>query len=196
MKKLIRVEQITFNKYLNMFYAFYETKNGEFRYEFASRKKLSDLACKNKNSKTDAVRVIPYLKKDDKIYVVLIKEFRYAINKTIYAVPAGLIDEDEQADLAVTRELEEEIGASVVKLKKTEPASYSSAGLSDESIICYEAEIKLDKEQKLEETEDIRLEIVPLEKLPELLNKKEFGIQSRLQLRSFYYKCKYEEIER
>ncbi|PKK95786.1 MAG: hypothetical protein CVV59_01910 [Tenericutes bacterium HGW-Tenericutes-4] len=196
MKKLIKVERQTTNKHLNLHLAYYETKKGEFRYEFASRKKLlQDLACNNKEVTADAVRMLPYFIKDNKIFVVLIKEFRHALNKYLYGVPAGLIDNGENEEVAAKRELLEEIGAVTLNIKKTELASYTSAGMSDESVSCFEAQVELVGEQHLETTEDITIKIVELDELPNLLDTEMFGMQSRLQLRAFYYKQKLMQLQ-
>jgi ADP-ribose pyrophosphatase len=197
MKQLLQVKKQTNNKHLNLFLAHYQTKQGEFIYEFASRKQqLSAIACNNKQNKADAVRMIPYMIKEGKIIVVLIKEFRHALNQYLLGVPAGLIDEGEDEYTAAKRELLEEIGATVVALEKTEAASFTSAGMSDESVICFEAQVELLQKQQLESTEDITIKLVELEQLPSLLDTEPFGMQSRLQLRAFYYKQKLNELQK
>ncbi len=60
--------------------------------------------------------------------------------------------------------------------------------MSDESIICFEAEVKLDKSQKLEDREDISIVVVNLKELEKMLDTEDFGLQSKLQLRAFLYK--------
>lgn len=119
MKKLIRVEQSTNNKFLNIYYAFFETDSGEYRYEIVSRKNKNQLVVNGKEFVADAVRIIPYFEKDNKLFVVLTKEFRYPVNHYIYGVPAGLIDKGETEEVAAIRELKEEIGAKTIKLLKT-----------------------------------------------------------------------------
>ena len=193
--KLLRIEKQTDNKWLNIYKAVYETENGEYEYEFASRRSQYKLALHSKNLKPDAVRIIPYLKKDGKIFVVLIKEYRYPINRAVYGVPAGLIDEGETAETAAIRELMEEVGADAITLNMAEKTSFTSAGLTDESIMCFEAEVKLNSKQHLDESEDIKVQTVELSKLPEMLDKYEFPLQSRLLLRTFYYKQKVKELE-
>ena len=196
MKKLIRVEQTTNNKFLNIYYVFFETENGEYRYEIVSRKSKNELVVNSKEFVADAVRIIPYFKKDSKLFIVLTKEFRYAVNQYIYAVPAGLIDKGENEEEAAIRELSEEIGAKTIKILKTEKAGFSSAGMSDESIVCFEAEVELTGKQMLEENEDIDILVVEINELPKILDDCDFGLQSKLQLRAFYYKHKLEELEK
>lgn len=192
MKKIKSVKKLTNNRFLNLYQITYELKNGkEYNYFFASRRDLENVEVKK--HKTDAVRILPYIKKDGKIYVVLIKEFRYAIGKYIYGTPAGLVDAGEASEIAARRELKEEIGADVVFIEKIQSAGYSSAGLSDETIECFNAEVKLSHKQSLEETEDINIQLVELDKLPEFLKTHEFGLQSALQLRAFYFEKKYNQ---
>ncbi len=189
MKKIKSVKKLTNNRFLNLYQITYELKNGkEYNYFFASRRDLENVEVKK--HKTDAVRILPYIKKDGKIYVVLIKEFRYAIGKYIYGTPAGLVDAGEASEIAARRELKEEIGADVVFIEKIQSAGYSSAGLSDETIECFNAEVKLSHKQSLEETEDINIQLVELDKLPKFLKTHEFGLQSALQLRAFYFEKK------
>lgn len=187
MKKLVKIEKLTNNKWLNLFVAKYVTESGgNYNYFFASRRSLEDLSAR-KREKVDAVRILPYLKENGKTYVVLIKEFRHAINDYIYSTPAGLIDEGENSTQAAVRELGEEIGASVVKIQRVLNPGYSSAGLTDECIECFEAEVKLDKKQKLDASEDISYFKIEVEKLPEFIKKNKFGLQSALMLRCFYF---------
>ena len=188
MKKLTNVKQLTKLKYLNMFQATFENDNGkELKYNIASRKSIDNLAVAGKRQ-DDAVRIIPFFYEDNKTKVVLIKEFRYPINDYIFGVPAGLIDEGERPEDSAKRELEEEIGASVISLVQTEISSFSSAGMSDESLICFEAEVKIDKKQNLGDFEDIEIIVVDLDELENMLDTQNFGLQSRLQLRCFLYK--------
>lgn len=187
MKKVLRVEKLTNKKYLNLYEATFELDNGkQINYQIVSRKQNLDLT--KPNNSADAVRILPYFFDNGELKIVLIREFRFPINNYIYAVPAGLIDNDEDPIVSAKRELEEEIGASVVKIYQTEKKSYTSVGMSDESIICFEAEVKLDKSQKLEDREDISIVVVNLKELEKMLDTEDFGLQSKLQLRAFLYK--------
>ena len=193
MRKLIDVEQLTYSKYLNMFQANYRLDSGkQYPYYIASRKQKQNLAVFG-NDKTDAVRILPYIKENDKTYVILIKEFRHPLNRYIFSTPAGIIDENESSEVSAIRELEEEIGASVVKIERVQKKAYSSAGMTDESLECFEAEVKLDKKQNLEEIEDITFIKVELDDLLDFVDKNDFGLQSALHLKMFYYKNKYME---
>ena len=192
--KFLYAEKKTDNKYLNYYIVHY---SDGVSYCLASRRREEDLAVKNPNKLVaDAVRIIPYFKKDGKLYVVLIREFRYPINNYIYGVPAGCVDRGENEEVTAIREVAEEIGARVKKIKKVAGPCYSSAGMSDEALSFFEAEVELDGKQQLEMTEDIEIKICPVDKLMDVLKSNNFGMQSRLQLESFYYKYKSGEFDK
>ena len=188
MKKIKNIEQLTDNKWLNLYSAHYEKGNGDdFVYYFASRRKDDDLII-NGSQKLDAVRILPYYKKDGKTYIVLIKEFRHALNQYIYSTPAGLIDIGESPEQAAVREVAEEIGATVVNLELAQKGAFSSAGLTDEKIMVFNAEVVLDKHQKLEDSEDITFFSIPFKDILSFVDSNNFGMQSALHLKMFYYK--------
>ena len=190
MAKLIDVKKQTNNKYLNMYEATYKNEKGTFPYYIASRReKIEDLEILTHKKKTDAVRFLPYFTdKNEKMFVVLIKEFRFAINDYIYAVPAGLIDKGETAKEACIREAKEETGAEVLHATLSEQASYMLAGMTDECVISYECEVKLTDNNHIDGNEEIDVVTIQLEMLPEFLDTHSVGLVSRFQLRAFYFK--------
>jgi len=195
MAKFVKLKKLTQNKFLNMFVAEYDLPNGKMNYEFASRKKDDELTILTGKTSSDAVRAIPYFEKNGKTFVVLIKEYRFAINKFIYGVPAGLVDNGEKPEEAMKRELLEEIGAKTIEIKRTEKPCFSSAGLSDEAIEFFEAKVELTEKQKLEPSENITKFVIELGELNKFLDENEFCMQSKLQLRSFYYKRQLEKLD-
>lgn len=190
MAKLIDIKKQTNNKHLNMFEATYQNDKGTFPYFIASRRdKIEDLEIVTHAKKIDAVRFLPYYKdKNGKINVVIIKEFRFAINDYIYAVPAGLVDERETPVEACKREAYEEIGAKVLKITLSEQESYMLAGMTDECVVSFDCEIEPGKQNHLDGNEEIDVVTIELEKLPQFLDTHSFGLVSKFQLRAFYYK--------
>ena len=189
MDKLIELKKETNNKFLNLYRAYYETQNGKTRfYEFASRKDENNCVINNPNNKPDAVRILPYYKKGKDIFVVFIKEFRSPLNKYIYGLPAGLVDDGEKPIDTGVREIYEEIGGKVLNIEKVIDCAYSDAGLTDESLTCFNAEVELNGLQHLEENEDIKLKIVKLEDLLDFVENNEFCLPSALQAQAFYFR--------
>ena len=80
-----------------------------------------------------AVVVIP-LEADGR--VVLIRQFRAAIDRELWEVPAGSLDEDESPETAAKRECEEEIGRAPHRVKRL-GALYPTPGYCDEEMIFF-----------------------------------------------------------
>ena len=140
---------------------------------------------------TPAVMVIPVIKPDNEI--VLIRQFRPPTGRYMWETPAGLIDPGEDVETAALRELAEETGFSG-KITRLLPASYSTAGLSGESVYMAFAEIdgrKFPPERKLEthfdESENITTHRIKLAELAGFLLQKieqGDGVDSKLLLYS------------
>ena len=187
--KLEKIEKLTNEKYLNLYKAIYKNKNEEITYLIASRKQsINDIRINNKSNICDAVRGLPYFHKDNKLFVVFIKQFRYTINEYVYECPAGMVDENETEQQAIKREMLEEIGAEIINLTQTEKASFSSVGLTDETFSNFEAEIKFVEKPNLMGGEDIEIEIIPFENIPEFIDSHNLDVTTALQYKNFYYK--------
>ena len=188
MKKIILKDysKICDGKYLKMYKATFSGSKGEKDYEIVSRKSTPEFLVDK--SETDAIKILPYCKKEGKYFVYLIREFRFPINKYIFELPSGLIEEGENAYESAKRELYEEIGAVAKNIEKMETCAYSSAGMSDESLEFYIAEVDHFENQDLEASEYIEIVEVELKKLDECLEKENFCALSKLQLRIFQLK--------
>lgn len=82
-----------------------------------------------------AVAVVP-ITKDNKI--ILVKQYRKAMEKVTLEIPAGKIEQDEKADLlsAIRREMEEEIQYKAEHFTKLTQV-YTSPGFCDELVHIY-----------------------------------------------------------
>ncbi len=74
----------------------------------------------------------------DESTILFVKQYRYPLKQTIYELPAGKLEKDENPDLAAQRELEEETG---YKAKDWTSLGfiYTSAGYSTEKLYLYKA---------------------------------------------------------
>lgn len=193
--KIVNLEKLTNSQFLNMFKLTYEEKGKNYNYYFVSRRDGKNLSINNPNFvHIDAVEILPYFVENKKIKVVLIKEFRYPLNRYIYSIPAGLVEDGENLIISAKRELFEEIGAKVKSIEKI-ASGFVSAGLTDETTICYEAEIGKLGGQHLEQTEKIKVKVVDLDKLEEFIHSHTFTLKSALLLKNFIYKKKLEKLE-
>lgn len=93
----------------------------------------SDIVVKDVVKFGQSVAVVPF--KDNKT-VVLIKQFRPAINRWIIEIPAGRIELGEDPLEAALRELKEEVGYEARYLRKL-ISIYPSPGYNDELIHIY-----------------------------------------------------------
>lgn len=137
-----KIEKITDLSFLNMFVATYKDKdNNSRKWNFVSRKKTSEEIQDSETSNPDGVCIVPLRLVDGKFSeIIMIKQFRPPLGDYEYAFPAGLIDAGETIDAAAKRELKEETGLNLEEIFTTTPRLYSSAGLTDESIVvvfCY-----------------------------------------------------------
>lgn len=68
--------------------------------------------------------------------IVLIRQYRASIDKVIWEVPAGRVDDGEEADAAAVRECEEEIGLVPGRIERLR-GLYPAPGFCDEELIFY-----------------------------------------------------------
>ena len=105
-----------------------------------------------------AVIIAPFLNKDT---VVMMRQFRPALKKYIYELPAGTLDPHESIATCARRELLEETGLKTKKLTKL-GSIYPVPGYSTEVIYIYKAEQLTLTEAQPEEYEVI--ETIPMTK--------------------------------
>lgn len=82
-----------------------------------------------------AVVVIPI---EDDGRVVLIKQYRPALDRELWEVPAGSVDDGESAEAAAKRECEEEIGRVPERVERL-GAWFPTPGYCDEEMIFFRA---------------------------------------------------------
>ena len=79
--------------------------------------------------------IIPFISESE---IILIQQYRHAVNETIYEIPAGTLDKGETFYACAERELEEEIG---YKAGTLEPLMilYPSPGILSETMHLFKA---------------------------------------------------------
>lgn len=76
---------------------------------------------------------------NDKGNVVLVEQYRRAVDKILFEIPAGKLEKGENIDIAAQRELEEETGYKARKFTYLGKI-YTAPGFTDEVIHIYKAE--------------------------------------------------------
>lgn len=93
--------------------------------------------------------------------IILVKQYRKAINQAIYEIPAGLVDSGENVSEAAERELQEEVGLKPKNLELIAEA-YASPGFTDEKISIFLATEFEESELELDHTEFLIPVKIPL----------------------------------
>jgi ADP-ribose pyrophosphatase len=124
-------QQITNERWLNLFVRRYRHNDHEGRWVFASRQKAPQVPATG----FDAVVIVPVVLGDGPPRLALIREFRVPVGEYIYGFPAGLIEPGETAESVARRELREETGLEVLDVLQVSPPIYNSAGMTDEAVV-------------------------------------------------------------
>ena len=157
--KLLKLTEKYISPYLSHYHSESEYNGHIKEYDFVSRNNFMSAKLEKLSQpyKSDAVSI--FVKNQDKSKMLLIKEFRYAVNNYVISTPSGLIEQDEDIKSAVLREIYEEVGYTEdqVEINQVLLPSYSAVGLSDEQVasafVTVDDSIK--PKQHLEKSEDI-----------------------------------------
>jgi ADP-ribose pyrophosphatase len=103
-----------------------------------------------------AAVVLPVL--DDGL-MVLIRNYRFAVDEHLYELPAGILEAGEAPEVCARRELAEETGYRAEKIEKL-GEFYTGPGTTDEKMHAYLATGLRDGRQDLEAYEQIALEVL------------------------------------
>lgn len=178
--KCIKLEKVKDGNYLKNYEITYLNKAGnEKKYEIVSRKELSDVSDLGK--KVSGVSIIATM--DDKL--LLLHEFRMGINKRIYNLCAGMMEDGEKIEECIHRELYEETGLRVKKLITLLPPSYSAVAISDTKTYIAFVEAEGSFADHSSDNEDIEKDFYTRKQVKELLEHEEFS--SRAQLAAYFF---------
>lgn len=115
-----------------------------------------------------AVVIFPMLDDDT---LIMLRQYRYSLEETIWEVPAGTLEPDELPEEAVHRELQEEAGYDAAKIQLLQ-ITYPSPGVSNEIEYLYLATGLTPS--ALEKDDDELIEVIPMP-LSEALEKIKSG---------------------
>ena len=100
--------------------------------------------------------------------ILLVRQYRYAYGESIYEIPAGKLDADEDPAIAAERELEEEAGLKAGRLELLY-VMYPTPGYTNEKIYIYRAYDCVKTAAHLDDGEFLDVEYVPIEQAQEML---------------------------
>lgn len=107
--------------------------------------------------------------KDDE-NIILVEQFRKALDSVTLEIPAGKLDKDEDHKLAALRELEEETGYKALNIEylgKIAPA----AGFCNEILYLYKATNLIQGNKNCDEDEFTNVKIISLSELKDMIKK-------------------------
>jgi ADP-ribose pyrophosphatase len=106
--------------------------------------------------------------------VILVKQYRYAVNAFMWELPAGSVDEGESPEQAARRECHEEIGLVPVTIVRLS-AMYPTPGYCDEEMVFFRVSglEKTEEEAHVDEDEDIEAKTFELREAREMIRRGE-----------------------
>ncbi len=113
----------------------------------------------------NAVVIVPVDSEDN---VLLVRQYRYAVEETLLEAPAGLIDDSEDPDDAAQRELREETGYASRSLRPL-GGFWSSPGFCTEYLYAYLARDLVPSPLSPDDDEFIEVERLPISRIPQLI---------------------------
>ncbi|MCR5282343.1 MAG: NUDIX hydrolase [Lachnospiraceae bacterium] len=124
--KLIKMEKVRDTKYLKNYELTYENKSGKQKiYEIVSHRELSDPS--QLGQKCSGLSIVARCHGR----LLLLREFRMGVNRYVYNLCAGMIEEGESIEDCIRRELYEETGLSLKKIEKILPPAYAAVSITD-----------------------------------------------------------------
>lgn len=183
--KLLHMKKVYSGKYLKNYELTYLNKAGREKiFELVSRKDLS--APSELGANPSGVSIIAY--KEDRI--LLLKEFRMSINKTIFNLCAGMLEEGESIEECIRRELFEETGLGIKRIISILPPSYSAVGFSDTTTYIAFVEAEGELSDHSSENEVIQPCFFSREELTKIMETEEFSSRSQMAAYFFLMGCR------
>lgn len=180
MMDLIDFKQIKDGKYLKNYELTYLNKaSHEKKYEIVSRNTIKSIDDIGNHS--NGVSIIATM--DDKM--LLLKEFRMGVNRYVYNLCAGMIEQDETIEECVARELYEETGLKLVEITDILKPSFSAVAISDIKTQIVFAKVTGSFEDHTSENELITPGFYSKQEIKKLLEEAEFS--SRSQIAAYYF---------
>lgn len=188
--KFTAVRKLSDNRFLNLYEMDALTVSGSpFHYYFASRNKDEELPLYTGETRSNGIVIYPVWKEDTG-KIVLIRQYRYPLDRWIYELPAGLIDEGESAEEAAIREMKEETGLVFEPYVGGDPAFrrpvYLGAGMTDETSTSVFGYAVGDKSKRYQEDAE-RIEVVLADKaeVRRILKEEDVSLRAAFLLMNF-----------
>lgn len=178
--EFIHFEKVRDGKYLKNYEITYQNKVGkEKKYEIVSRRELRGI--EDVGMAPSGVSIVAT--QNEKL--LLLHEFRMGINRTIYNLCAGMIEEGESIESCIARELYEETGLKVKEIKTILPPSFAAVAISDTTTYIAFVEAEGEFEDHTSDNEQITARFYTRDEVKELLETEPFS--SRAQMAAYFF---------
>lgn len=178
--ELINFQKVKDGKYLKNYELTYRNKsNNEKKYEIVSHHNLNSID--DLGAKPSGISIIATYQNK----MLLLHEFRMGVNRYIYNLCAGMLEENESLEECISRELYEETGLHVKEIKKILPASFAAVSITDVTNHIAFVEVDGNFEDHTSDNELIQADFYTKEQVAELLATEYFS--SRAQLAAYYF---------
>lgn len=121
--------------------------------------------------------------------VVLIRNTRFTVGRTLWELPAGTRTPGEPPELCGARELEEETGYRAARLTPL-LESFTAPGISNERMVGFVAEGLTPTRQQLDDTEQIEVHPVAAEEVLRMVREHEIEDAKTIATFLFWWTCR------
>lgn len=178
--ELLKLEKIKDGRYLKNYELTYKNKTGrEKKYEIVSRNEIAGPEAIGQ--RVSGISIVAYHEDT----MLLLREFRMGVNRFVYNLCAGMLEEGESLEECIQRELYEETGLSVGKIRAILPPSFAAVAFSDVKTQIAFVEVEGNFEDHTSENEQITAGFYTREAVRELLETEEFS--SRAQIAAYFF---------
>ena len=178
--ELLKLEKIKDGRYLKNYELTYRNKAGrEKKYEIVSRSEIA--GTESIGQRVSGISIVAY--HEDRM--LLLREFRMGVNRTVYNLCAGMLEPDESIEECILRELYEETGLKVKHITKILPPSFAAVAISDTTTYIAFVEVEGDFEDHTSENEQIDARFYTKAEIKSLLETESFS--SRAQLAAYFF---------
>ena len=184
--EFLHFEKVKDGKYLKNYEITYRNKAGKQKtYEIVSRKDLNSID--DVGNAPSGVSIIATM--DNKL--LLLHEFRMGVNRTVYNLCAGMLEEGESIEECIARELYEETGLLVKEIKTILPPSFAAVAISDTTTYIAFVEAKYEDDNNkiayhTSDNEEINARFYSKSEVQKLLEE-EVPFSSRAQLAAYFF---------
>lgn len=178
--EFIKLEKVRDGKYLKSYELTYRNKAGrEKKYEMVSRRELGGI--QDIGDKPSGVSIVATC--NDRL--LLLHEFRMGVNRTVYNLCAGMLNQDENIEDCIARELYEETGLKIKRIKRILPPSFAAVAISDMTTYIAFVEVEGSFEDHTSDNEQIEAKFYTRDEVKELLETESFS--SRAQMAAYFF---------